>query len=114
MARSKYPEGIRTPRQRDAYVFEQARKWADSGECEGWLMVERTLVERGFSTARDLLDNGWIREDLDHRCAAAIRRRKDEAAKHGETFEAPRTPVKMVEPTSTSEKTIRMNPLVDG
>ena len=81
IARSEYPQGMRTQRQRDDYVIKQAQKWADSGECEGWLMVERALVERGFTTARTLLDDSWIREDIDRRCAAAIRRRKDEAAR---------------------------------
>jgi hypothetical protein len=51
---------------------------ADSGEYSGWLAVEHELRNLGFIRARYLLDNDRIREDLDHRCAEARKRRQKE------------------------------------
>ncbi len=110
MGRQKYPNGMRTQRERDNHVLKLAHAWADSGEFEGWLTVERALVARGFAKARGLLDDQYIRSELDRRCANAIKKRINETEKSGEDYVPPRTPVGMIDPTSSIRGTVQMNP----
>ncbi len=63
-------------RVRDDVMWALAYNLAQSGEYSGWWAIEVELRARGFSRARQLLDDEQIRDRLDGMCAQA---RKDKA-----------------------------------
>ena len=52
-------------------IIERAYRLAHSGRYSGWKAIEQELQSEGFSRAPDLLDDGRVREELDHICAEA-------------------------------------------
>ena len=63
-------------RERDERMWALVYKLARSGEYTGWWDIKVELRTRGFSRARQLLDDEQFRERLDGMCAEA---RKDKA-----------------------------------
>ena len=57
--------------QQDERMWTQAYKLAQSGECSGWRDIEVELRVKGFSRARQLLDDWQVREQLDAICVEA-------------------------------------------
>ena len=99
MARRVFPEKIRTQSQRDAYVRDQAYDLAATGNYAGWLDIEDELRKRRVATARSLLDDENLRDELNGICRDAIARRQREAAKSGEQYTVPVTPPRLIDPT---------------
>lgn len=66
-----------TSRAKEERMWDLANRLAKSGECTGLLQIEWELRERGYSRARQLLDDERTRERLDRMCAKA----RSEAAK---------------------------------
>ena len=62
-------------RGRDAHMWREAGKLAESGEYEGWQAIESELHSRGFPRAKLLLDNDRIRDILDEICKRAQEQR---------------------------------------
>ena len=58
--------------QRENDIRSRAREMAASGEYGGWLIIEQVLrFQRGYPEARSVLDNAYIREELDDLCRRA-------------------------------------------
>ncbi|MER9585505.1 MULTISPECIES: hypothetical protein [unclassified Mesorhizobium] len=62
-------------RERDVRMWREAGKLAESGDYEGWQVIEWELRKRGFPRAKLLLDNDRIRDKLDQLCKSAQAKR---------------------------------------
>ncbi len=60
-------------KKQDVEVFRQAVEMASSGDFADWIGIQKSLVERGFRRAPDLLDASTIRAILDARCQSTRR-----------------------------------------
>jgi hypothetical protein len=62
--------------ERAAYIRKKAREMAATGEYSGWLIIEQMLRFRhGLHEARTVLDEQYVRRELDEICKRAQERR---------------------------------------
>jgi hypothetical protein len=52
-------------------MMERAYRLAHSGRYSDWKAIEQELQSEGFLRAADLLNDGRVREELNHICAEA-------------------------------------------
>jgi hypothetical protein len=58
--------------ERAAYIRKKAREMAATGEYSGWLIIEQMLrFQHGLHEARTVLDEQYIRRELDEICRRA-------------------------------------------
>ncbi|MGP1666364.1 MAG: hypothetical protein ACTS5I_10755 [Rhodanobacter sp.] len=58
-------------KQRAELIMKRANELAESGECADWMSIEIKLRHEGFREARQLLDNQFIRQELNEMCRLA-------------------------------------------
>ena len=55
----------------DNRITQRAYRLAHSGRYSDWKAIEQELQSEGFSRAPAMLDDGRVREELNHICAEA-------------------------------------------
>ncbi|HEX8573065.1 MAG TPA: hypothetical protein VF759_09965 [Allosphingosinicella sp.] len=55
-------------RERQAYILQRAREMAATGEYRNWHHIEVHLRSDGYPEARSVLDDSFIRRELDEAC----------------------------------------------
>ncbi|MCA0058034.1 hypothetical protein [Mesorhizobium sp. B261B1A] len=59
-------------KERLAYILRRSRDLADTGDFAGWLQIEWRIVhQERLHEARHVLDNSFIRSQLDEACKRA-------------------------------------------
>lgn len=61
--------------EKDAKVRELARKYAETGDFDGHLMIEHALTAEGYVQARRVLDDDLFRKQLNDACRWATQRK---------------------------------------
>lgn len=61
---------------RHAYIVRRARELAETGNFSRWLSIEHHIRSKeGLQEARSVLDDQWLRKELDRLCDEAKRRK---------------------------------------
>lgn len=63
-------------RERHAYILREARELAKTGKYDRRLLIEMHLRSEGFPEARQVLDNDFLRKELDQLCRDARKNSK--------------------------------------
>lgn len=64
-------------KERREYILRRAKELAKTGNFSGWLSIEHYIRSKeGLQEARSVLDNQWLRKELDRLCSKAKRSTK--------------------------------------
>ena len=68
---------VKGRKQRAVFIRKRARELANSGDHENYRDIEFALRVEGYREAHSVLDDSFVREDLDKSCKFAREKKKE-------------------------------------